>query len=301
MTKGSNGIAMATLPNVCKMPGPPPPFVATPLPNIGKSGDSPKGYSKKVKVEGQFVAIKGASFGSVGDAASKGTGGGLVSVNTHGPTKFIGPGSFDVKIEGKNVQYLGDPMMNNCGPSGSPANSATLNGVMQAFIDMVDDWIQPLVNECDEKVNSTWDAQNPPGKRHGDCWALTGEIGSDKQPVTVQQKLGSVKEDCVYSKMRAREGLPEERDEQFAGHRAIIQKRFYPNGAPCKSKKRSDWLGTIVPDIVMTGPDGAVIAVRDLKFPCPSEQKKPGKWSPDQDDMYFDAFGVVPELIFPKK
>lgn len=132
VTKGSSGIAMATLPNMCKMPGPPPPFVPTPLPNIGKSGDSPKGYSKKVKVEGQFVAIKGASFGSMGDAASKGTGGGLVSMNTHGPTKFIGPGSLDVKIEGKNVQYLGDPMMNNCGPSGSPANSATLLGVLQA-------------------------------------------------------------------------------------------------------------------------------------------------------------------------
>ncbi|HYO53837.1 hypothetical protein [Archangium sp.] len=27
----------------------------------------------------------------------------------------------DVKVEGKNVQLLGDPMLNNCGPSGSPA------------------------------------------------------------------------------------------------------------------------------------------------------------------------------------
>jgi len=121
VTKGSSGIAAATVPNVCKMPGPPAPFVPTPLPNIGKSGDSPKGYSKKVKVEGQPVAIKGATFKSMGDIASKGTGGGIVSSNTHGPTKFIGPGSFNVKIEGKNVQYLGDPMLNNCG---SPPNSS---------------------------------------------------------------------------------------------------------------------------------------------------------------------------------
>lgn len=131
VTKGSGGIAAATLPNVCKMPGPPAPFVPTPLPNIGKSGDSPKGYSKKVKVEGLPVAIKGASFGSIGDIASKATGGGIVSSNTQGPTKFIGPGSFDVKIEGKNVQLLSDPMLNNCGPSGSPANSATLQGIVQ--------------------------------------------------------------------------------------------------------------------------------------------------------------------------
>lgn len=131
VTKGSNGIAAATLPNVCKMPGPPAPFVPTPLPNIGKSGDSPKGYSTTVKIEGQPVAIKGATFGSMGDMASKGTGGGIVSSNTHGPTKFIAPGSMDVKIQGKNVQLLGDQMLNNCGPSGSPANSATLAGTVQ--------------------------------------------------------------------------------------------------------------------------------------------------------------------------
>ncbi|MCY1034642.1 hypothetical protein OV207_24535 [Corallococcus sp. BB11-1] len=37
----------------------------------------------------------------------------------------------DVKIEGKNVQLLGDPMLNNGGPSGTPANAATLMGVIQ--------------------------------------------------------------------------------------------------------------------------------------------------------------------------
>jgi uncharacterized Zn-binding protein involved in type VI secretion len=131
VTKGSNGVAAATVPNVCKMPGPPAPFVPTPLPNIGKSSSDPKGYSKKVKVEGKPAAIQGASFGSMGDAASKGTGGGLVSSNTHGPTKFIAPGSFDVKFEGKNVQQLGDQMLNNCGPSGAPANAATMMGEMQ--------------------------------------------------------------------------------------------------------------------------------------------------------------------------
>jgi hypothetical protein len=131
VTKGSMGIATATVPNVCKMPGPPAPFVPAPLPNIGKSGDSPKDYSKKVKFEGKAVAIKGATFGSMGDVASKATGGGLVSANTHGPTKFVGPGSLDTKVEGKNVQLLGDPMLNNCGGSGSPPNSATLVGVLQ--------------------------------------------------------------------------------------------------------------------------------------------------------------------------
>jgi uncharacterized Zn-binding protein involved in type VI secretion len=128
VTKGSSSVSAATVPNVCKMPGPPAPFVPTPLPNIGRSGISPKDYSTSVKIEGNAVAIRGASFGSQGDMASKGTGGGIVSQNTHGPTKFIAPGSMDVKVEGKNVQLLGDQMSNNNGPSGSPPNSATMMG-----------------------------------------------------------------------------------------------------------------------------------------------------------------------------
>lgn len=131
VTKGSNGIATATMPNICKMPGPPAPFVPTPLPNIGQSDKSPKDHSTTVKIEGQPVAIRGASFGSTGDIASKGTGGGIVSNNVEGPTKFIGPGSLNVQIEGKNVHLLSDPMMNNCGPSGSPPNAATMMGLIQ--------------------------------------------------------------------------------------------------------------------------------------------------------------------------
>lgn len=132
ITTGSNAVAAATMPNVCKMPGPPAPFVPTPLPNIARSSLSPKDFSKKVKIEGKPVGVRGSSFASTGDVASKGTGGGVVSANTHGPIKFVGPGSMNVKVEGKNVQLLGDPVLNNCGPSGSPPNSATMAGVLQA-------------------------------------------------------------------------------------------------------------------------------------------------------------------------
>jgi uncharacterized Zn-binding protein involved in type VI secretion len=123
VTKGSHTVAKATIPNVCKMPGPPAPFVPTPLPNVAKSELSPKGYSTTVKIEGNTVAIRGATFESIGDMASKGTGGGLISANTHGPAKFITPGSLTVKIEGKSVHLLGEPMLNNCGPSGRPPNT----------------------------------------------------------------------------------------------------------------------------------------------------------------------------------
>lgn len=147
VTEGSMGIAKATTPNVCKMPGPPAPFVPSPLPNIAKSGSSPKGYSRTVKIEGDAVAIRGATFGSIGDIASKGTGGGLISANTHGPAKFITPGSLTVKIQGKSVHLLGEPMLNNCGPSGAPPNTgATLQGVKQ--LDQGGD--SPIKIDCDK-------------------------------------------------------------------------------------------------------------------------------------------------------
>ncbi len=136
ITEGSMGIAQATLPNVCKMPGPPAPFVPTPLPNIAKSGMSPDGYSTSVLIEGNAVCIFGASFQSMGDDASKGTGGGLLSANTGGPVKFIAPGSLTVKIEGKAVHLLGDAVLNNLGPGGSPPNTgATMGGTKQADSD----------------------------------------------------------------------------------------------------------------------------------------------------------------------
>jgi len=127
------GIAQNTLPNVCKMPGPPAPFVPTPLPNIAKSGMSPDGYSTSVKIEGNAVCIFGGSFQSMGDVASQGTGGGLISSNTGGPVKFIMPGSLTVKIEGKAVHLLGDAVLNNLGPGGAPPNTgATMGGTKQA-------------------------------------------------------------------------------------------------------------------------------------------------------------------------
>lgn len=125
VTAGSKGIAAATVPNVCKMPGPPAPFVPTPLPNIARSERSLEGGSKSVKIGGKSVAIRGASFGSTGDIASKATGGGLVSGTTHGRARFVAPGSMNVRIEGKAVHLLGDAMTNNDG------NAATLPGVLQ--------------------------------------------------------------------------------------------------------------------------------------------------------------------------
>jgi uncharacterized Zn-binding protein involved in type VI secretion len=132
VTEGSGGKALATLPNVCKMPGPPAPFVPTPLPNLGTSGDSLTDATTTVKFEGKKVAIKGSHFKSQpsGDVASQGTGGGLISAKTQGKTEWLAPGSMDVKADGKNIQLLGDAMSNN---GGSPANASTMKELQDAL------------------------------------------------------------------------------------------------------------------------------------------------------------------------
>lgn len=130
VTEGSSGKSPATVPNVCKMPGPPAPFVPTPLPNIGRSEDSIDGYTTTVLFDDKKVAIKGATHKSTGspDAASKGTGGGIVSSVEEGKTGFAAPGSMNVKAEGKNIQLLSDAMMNN---GSNPFNAATAPGILQ--------------------------------------------------------------------------------------------------------------------------------------------------------------------------
>jgi uncharacterized Zn-binding protein involved in type VI secretion len=108
-------LATATMPNVCKMPGPPAPFVPTPLPNIGRSADRLSDATTTVEIEGKKVAIKGSYYMSrpSPDVASQGMGGGIVSSTTQGKTNFVAPGSMNVKAEGKNIQLLGDAMTNN--------------------------------------------------------------------------------------------------------------------------------------------------------------------------------------------
>ena len=300
VTEGSFGTAKATTPNVCKMPGPPAPFVPSPLPNIGKSGSSPKGYSRTVKIEGDAVAIRGATFESIGDMASKATGGGLISANTHGPTKFITPGSLTVKIEGKSVHLLGEPMLNNCGASGSPPNTgATLMGLKQSDIDKWDERLQKYVNECDKEMNKKWDDEHPNGPKHDDCWSTkTGQTYHDGKPMHVQSALGVEKENCVYGKM----GLSPDggtRTDPSSGNSVSVQQRFKADGTHVGGRNAFGGTGSIVPDVIYRSADGAIAAVRDLKFPCPSEANKQGEWRTGQKESYTQALGIEPGLIFP--
>jgi hypothetical protein len=117
---GSNGLAVAGTPDVCKTPSPGGP-IPIPYPNIAKSSDLMLG-TITVLVDGNPAAVKDSMFAiSTGDEGGV-AGGGVVSNLIKGPAKFANY-SFDVKFEGKNVARLTDPMtMNGNAPNtASPA------------------------------------------------------------------------------------------------------------------------------------------------------------------------------------
>ena len=105
---GSNGQSIA-FPDVCKTPTPGGP-VPIPYPNIAMSSDT-SGGPTSVKIDGKMPMVKGAKYSqSTGDEA--GTAGGVMSSSTKGEAEFM-MYSFTVKIEGKNVCRLGDPLFHN--------------------------------------------------------------------------------------------------------------------------------------------------------------------------------------------
>ncbi len=251
------------------MPGPPAPFVPTPLPNIGRSGDKLKKCTKKILFEGKKVAIKGSYYMSMGDIASKGTGGGIVSGTTHGKTKFVAPGSMNVKAEGKNIQLLGDAMTNN----GNNDNAITIPGNQQAPavpMGAGEKAFKCAVKKCDYMKLSKEDM---------------AALKSDKKPC---RKLGELKDKCIKQKMKDRAGVQNEPSYDTGRNPAELLKRSSPNQnhactkfySACASVKRNckaDGVEYIKgrmrrPDCVIgKQPPRTVL---DAKIPCPQSVKK---------------------------
>jgi len=106
---GSDGTAPSLL-DFCKTPAPPGPPIPIPYPIIARSADTADG-STTVTMDGNPIMLKDSKFSKcTGD--EPGTLKGVASSTTEGIAKFSNY-SFDVKVEGKNVPRLGDPMTNN--------------------------------------------------------------------------------------------------------------------------------------------------------------------------------------------
>ncbi|MDR5809816.1 PAAR-like domain-containing protein [Caballeronia sp. LZ019] len=261
VTKGSRTVAKVTLPNVCKMPGPPAPFVPTALPNTAKSELSPEGFSVTVLIEGHIVAIRGATFESIGDIASKGTGGGLLSANTHGPAKFIAPGSMTVKIEGKNVHLLGDPMLNNCGPGGAPPNTgASMSGADHDDLSLDDlrKELCKIIKECEAEENQK--AQQKGGDPHSSNWCDRMTVDKEGRPTSNRVQMGTAKSECAERKVNERKNNGTFSDDVKAEQ---------PIDVLNSVGKRT---GGIKPDVIVGTPPNCS-AVFDFKTSCPPKSK----------------------------
>jgi len=137
--KGSTGISMATIPDVCKTPSPAGP-IPIPYPNIAQSSMLAKGTTT-VKVDGgMMAAIKGSEF-SMSNGDEAGTAGGVKSSTFIKEATWI-LYSFDVKLDGKEACRFMDKMFHN------HENTVNMGGEIQAPA-MVAPATPPATSETD--------------------------------------------------------------------------------------------------------------------------------------------------------
>lgn len=301
VTKGSQCMAIATVPNVCKMPGPPAPFVPTPLPNIAQSSNSLQGATKKVKIEGQVVAIKGASFKSMGDVASNGTGGGIVSSVTQGACKFVAPGSLDVKAEGKSIHLMGDATTNN---NSNPPNAATVAAVQAATTpDMIQEALQDLADECNDEVNQSEGYSQSSNKPSGTaCTARGTKKHKCCEDAINDADNGKIKSEVGYSEEGRTVGAKTvQRARKTAAKKLADAKASgQPTAGVYKNAFRdAGGVPHLIADVVVVNQPSKGTAksniqlVFDFKFNCSGE----GKMSKDQAQKYNDTLGQTPTII----
>ena len=108
--KGSNGVSVATMPDVCKTPSPGGP-VPLPYPNVSQSATLAKGTTTVKADGGMMIAIKGSEF-SLSNGDNPGVAGGVKSSTFMKESTWI-LYSFDVKMEGQGACRLTDKKFQN--------------------------------------------------------------------------------------------------------------------------------------------------------------------------------------------
>ena len=112
ITHAKGSAKSINFPCVGKTPGPPPPFVPIPYPNISQGSDTAQG-SKKTLAQGKEIALKDDSnFGTSKGNEAATAGGGLVTSKQQGKSAY-NMYSMDVKIEDKEVPRAFDIMSGN--------------------------------------------------------------------------------------------------------------------------------------------------------------------------------------------
>ena len=179
--KGSNGISMATIPDVCKTPSPAGP-VPLPYPNISQSATLAKGTTTVKADGGMMIAIKGSEF-SLSNGDNPGVAGGVKSSTFMKESTWI-LYSFDVKMEGKNACRLSDKKFQN------HENTVDLAGTLVPPTP-----VGVIVLECDPRWSPCQKAQMKAKADKLDTVAKKGNIKSRATSrsgkATIQRKNGN--------------------------------------------------------------------------------------------------------------
>lgn len=148
--KGSNGISIATIPDVCKTPSPGGP-VPIPYPNISQSTTLDKGTTTVKADGGMMIGVKGSEY-SLSNGDNAGVAGGVKSSTFMKESTWI-LYSFDVKMDGKNACRLTDKKMQN------HENTADLAGNLQIPATGVPPDLQAIADCCNKAIDcdSTYD------------------------------------------------------------------------------------------------------------------------------------------------
>jgi uncharacterized Zn-binding protein involved in type VI secretion len=172
--KGSNGISMATIPDVCKTPTPGGP-VPMPYPNISQSTTLDKGTTT-VKADGMMIAIKGSEF-SLSNGDNAGVAGGVKSSTFMKESTWI-LYSFDVKMDGQNACRLTDKKFQN------HENTADLTGVVQTVVKVP----EPTTLDCGDLG------------AYGDQLDITGDGSLNRDHVPSKKALLNKAREMIFPK-----------------------------------------------------------------------------------------------------
>jgi Domain of unknown function (DUF4150) len=190
--KGSNGISMATIPDVCKTPSPAGP-VPIPYPNISQSAMLAKGTTTVKADGGMMIANKGSEF-SMSNGDNAGVAGGVKSSTFMKESTWL-LYSFDVKLDGKNACRFTDKKFQN------HENTVDMGGVLQPPVVQVpadvDANIKPAILEA-EILEVHWlaglDVARDKTKVVAPHWKAGEAAEEDDDPVKKQRwKSGSKK------------------------------------------------------------------------------------------------------------
>lgn len=257
--KGTIGMSIATLPDVCKTPTPGGP-VPMPYPNFADQGTLRSGTTTVFAKGGKMIAVKGSQYGmSTGDEA--GTVGGIKSNVFKQATDWI-TYSFDVKMDGKNTCRHTDKKFHN------NKNTVDLMGnqdMLLAGLPNFERALCKMLKDCTAKV----DKDNPSPLTSAWC----KQPGSGDFPSKAAER-GAAIDSCVEQKIQ--DGKAKSTTE--FSQNVHTQQRLPVPGLG----------GSCVPDVIVGRPPCA--AAYDIKTSCPP---LPPSAPPPRWPVYGDGTGFT--------